>query len=158
MFNAPPQLGLIALSRYGWHLRHWLAIFPAEQLLVVPDPGSTDTQKLLARVTAFLGIANDHSFGDVERVIYGGLCRRLDSSGLWVTVGQHRLESLKMIQRSCPIIEREGATEVRLVDPAEIDQLRAMLRVDTSDFAALAATYGWTDPAFDCWRSWPGRC
>lgn len=157
VFDAPLQLGLIALSRYGWHLRHWLATFPAEQLLVVPDPGSTDPRKLLARVTVFLGIASDHSFIDAEQVIYEGLRRRLDGSGLWVTVGQHRLESLEMIQRPCPIVEREGATEVRLVDPAEIDQLRAMLRADTSDFAALTETYGWTDPAFDCWRSWPGR-
>lgn len=156
LFDAPPELGLVALSRYGWHLRHWLATFPPEQLLVVPDPGSTDARALLRQVTTFLGVADEDAFSDAERVVYGGLRRRLDDSGLWVTVGQPGLDSLEAIQRPCPILEHEDATEVRLVDPAEIAQLRATLRADTADFAVLAETYRWTDPAFGRWRSWPG--
>lgn len=155
LFDAPSELGLIALSRYGWHLRHWLAVFPAEQVLVVPDPGSTNARTLLTRVAAFLGIADGQFFSDAEQVVYGGLRRRWDDSGLWVTIGQRGLNSLEMIQRSCSVLECGDTTEVRLVEPAEIDQLTAMLRADTGDFAVLAEAHGWIDPAFTRWLSWP---
>ena len=156
LFDAPLPLGLIALSRYGWHLSHWLTVFPSSQILVAPDPGSIAPQELLRRVTTFLGVGDTPPDRDVEPVIYGGLPRCLDESGLWVSVESSNLATWKRLQSTHPVRECADGLEVRLISAQEIGRLEQELRLDTEGFAVLAETWGWDQPAFQRWRGWPG--
>ena len=155
LLSAPDTLGLLALSRYGHHLQHWLQHIPAERLLILPAPNKANAQHVLQRCCDYLNIDSEFHFSNSEHPVFSGLRRQQDANGLWVMVGQRGIEDLSLVQRPVPLVEQDGQQWVRLVHPEEIQQVRNLLAEDTALFAQLLQEQGYEPSDFEHWQSWP---
>lgn len=156
LLAAPDRLGLLALSRYGHHLEHWLQQIPAERLLILPAPNRHNANTLLQRCCQYLAIDAQFNFSDSEHPVFSGLRRQQDDSGLWVMVGQRGIETINALQRPVPLMEQDGQQWLRLVHPQEIQQVRDMLAQDSAHFAHLLQQHGYDSSDFEDWQTWPG--
>ncbi|GAB4187443.1 MAG: hypothetical protein Tsb002_12780 [Wenzhouxiangellaceae bacterium] len=153
---APARLGLTAISHYGHHLAYWLKHFPPQQILPLPAPGAAPAEELLRRCCDFLDLDNSHSFPQPQNTVFAGLRRRWRDDGVWLMLGQRGLEQAERIQRPLPLQHWEDESWVRLVHPAEIAQLRSLLKPDIAQLAELISHHGWQHEAFEHWPDWPG--
>ena len=152
LLAAPGRLGLLALSRYGHHLRHWLKVFPAEQLLVLPDPQGENTQQILQHCCRFLDIDDQHHFAQSGQTVFPGLLRLRRDDGLWVALGQRGVEDVTRIQRPLPLMNFEGRDYVRLVHAAEIARIKHMLSDDMANFIQQLKQHNINSEAFAHWQ------
>lgn len=153
ILDAPDRLGLLALSRYGHHLRHWLDVVPAEQILVLPDPKGENIQYILEQSSRFLDLDPQHTFPQPERTIFPGLQRLRRNDGLWVALGQRGIEDVSKIQRPLPLMTHAGRDYVRLVHAAEINRIRQLLSDDTAFFMQQLKQNHIDTAAFTHWQT-----
>lgn len=156
ILNAPLNLGLIALSRYGHHLQQWLKVFNSGQVLVLPAPKRNNAEAVLARASRFLALPTTHNFNNSKEAVFAGIRRQRREDGVWVAIGQRGIESLELIQRPLPITVSDQQTWVRLVHQREIEQISHQLLADTHLLAEMInSNQHWHDAEFERWPNWP---
>lgn len=144
ILEAPGELGLIAMSRYGVHLDNWLARFDSDRIQVLPAPGEAEPRPLVDRACRFLDVGPPEPAERSDQPVFPGLKRRLSQDGgIEVRTGQPGVP------------EAEGIEWVQLVSAREIVTLTGLLAPDTARLAALLDSIGQRDPAFERWSTWP---
>jgi hypothetical protein len=151
ILEAPSNLGIVAMSRYGANLVNWLRHFPAERLTVLPSPGEAPAAEIFARVCRVLELDRD-TVSDVDSPVFPGLPRIQDADGLWVSA-----ETLGTLPPGRRIEDHGDSMRVCLVEPDEIERLTNLLQPDIAQLAELLGPLQQVDPAFCRWTTWPSH-
>lgn len=129
ILDAPKELGIISLSRYSSHLKHWREDYPAEQLLVLPAPDLHNGEFILDEACAFLGLSGELRFQDMGEKVFEGLPRKILEDGIWVALDPQT--------RHFPSIEVNGTRFIRLIQASELELLAKDLREDLALFRGI---------------------
>jgi len=148
--QADPALGVVALSRYGFHLKNWLEIYQPDNLLVLPSPGEAEGREILERASRFLGLPVDQTPEDLTRTVMPGLKKVQDEDGVWVDMEAAPLQELAR-HNPYPTREIDGKPFALLINKKDIENIHAELRDDTQLFLDLTRANGWCHRAFDQW-------
>lgn len=154
IMDAPDELGIVALSRYGHHLQCWLESYSSSQVLVLPAPSSTNGAFLLDRVCEFLDVRRDITLQSQPRIVFPGLVRLNLEDGIWVALDQPGM-SIESLHRTSHILEHGDRRYIRLIHATELRCLAECLADDTCHFMRLVQTHGWDHPEFLKWNGCP---
>lgn len=129
ILDAPKELGIISLSRYSLHLKHWREDYPSEQLLVLPAPDAINGEFILNKTSEFLNLPGDFQFQDMDEKVFEGLARRQLDDGLWIRLNDSGL-TLTTLASDLPIMEIDGRKFIRVIQTSELGFLAEELRED----------------------------
>jgi Sulfotransferase domain len=136
ILDAPPELGIISLSRYQQHLQHWQQDIAPERLLILPAPSSSNTPYILDRVIAFLNLKRIEFFENSTEKVFEGLKRKRLDDGVWLPL--NALENLGSVTVGRPHQEIDGEAYVCVIDSHELQTLATILETDIRHFNALS--------------------
>ena len=148
ILEANPALGIVTLSRYGYHLHNWLQRFPAEKIIVLPAPAEADTDEIFHQVLRFLQLEVPDPAITTDRHVMPGLRKVMREDGVWVKLDNTQARHW---QRNIPITQIDQHTHARLISNNEIETLVATLAEDTRWFLQQAGELDWWHPAFSKW-------
>ncbi len=136
IIDAPKELGLISMSRYSLHLRHWQEDYPANQLLILPAPDALNTASILSETNRFLSLRTHSHFQNNEEKVFEGLQRDFLDDGVWVALNDPTLiHDTKA--RNLPWTELKGKKFIRLIDRSELEVVQNELHEDINLYHEL---------------------
>lgn len=136
ILDAPKELGLISISRYSLHLRHWHEDYPANQLLILPAPDAVNAAYILSATSRFLTLAAHSNFQNKEEKVFEGLERVFLDDGVWVALNDQTLiHDTKT--RNLPWTELRGKKFIRLIHRSELEVVQNELGEDTNLYDEL---------------------
>jgi hypothetical protein len=148
--HADPALGLLELSRYGFHLQNWLLRYSPKNVLVTPAPTETDPTSILRNVNNFLELHETTTYTNPRQVIMPGLKIIRDKEGVWVDLDAIDFSEHKLT-RKVPVKSWNDRTFACLISAEEISWVASQLTEDTRHFLNLAKKHGWSHEAFNQW-------
>lgn len=148
LLDAPPELGLVDIGRYGHHLQAWLDRVGPDRMLVRPAPGDIEPAELVADVAAFLRVDAPEAVSG--EAVFPGLQRWRDDAGVWVALGQPGVAA-----PAGPVREFDGREATLVIDARSVTAVADALRSDTARLAQCLARQGWVHSAYRRWSTWP---
>ncbi len=146
-----PALGIVTLSRYGYHLQNWLQRFSAENMLILPAPAEADTGAIFHAVLQFLQLNQTSQTMATDRHVLPGLAKVHQHDGIWVRLDDACMQDVSWRQ-SVPIKLIDHVLHARLISREEIDMLTASLAEDTHWFLEQIRQHGWWHDAYAVWN------
>ncbi len=150
ILDAPDNLGILAMSRYGTHLENWLAHFPAQRIHLLPSPDEIPGRRILELFCQKSGIRPGKASSLDNKAVFPGVPRNIDNEGIWVNAAslvtppedrsRRRLDNTEMVQ---------------LIDRHTLRLVADELRTDTARLSHLLRDMGAIHPAFRRWQNWP---
>ena len=154
IFEADPSLGILALSRYGFHLENWLKHYDPEHIQLLPAPAEADTKEILQTTYRFLDQPFRYQNANSHRIVMPGLNRIMDEDGVWVDLTADVMKR-NPLHRNVPVKKVGEKPFARLVSRKDMAKIINALAEDTHHFLALAEKHGWTHHAFEHWSTPP---
>ncbi|MGH8052174.1 MAG: sulfotransferase domain-containing protein [Arenimonas sp.] len=146
ILDASKELGIISLSRYSQHLKHWCEDYANDRLLILPAPDSLNGEFILNKTGEFLDLSVDFQFQGTEEKVFEGLERKQLEGGIWVAIPQKNL--LPDAKTSdFPSLEIDGKRFIRLIQAYELEALANDLFEDLALFRGLFGVYASHDAA-----------
>lgn len=152
--DAPSELGLLELGRYGAQVADWAECLGADKVRVLPAPSEAQPADVMALACEFLGQRPPDTVN--AETVYPGLQRRRDSEGgVWVSPEGPWTENHTRLTRAVSIQRRDDRPWVQVIHPLERVSARARLRDDTRAFARWLDAHGQRHPAMNAWLPEP---
>lgn len=148
--EAPAELGIVELGRYGAQVAAWVDGLGAARVRVLPAPGAADPAEVLGLACAFLDRSAPQAV-DVGTV-FPGLERREDADGgVWIRADDERVRRQPTLTRKVTQYDDEAGRWVRIIEPGHRAWVGERLAPDTRAFAQWLDRHGQRHPAMDAW-------
>jgi hypothetical protein len=136
ILEAPPEIGIVSLSQYRQHLKHWQQDYPANQLLVLPAPESKNTAAILNSSSDFLSLTAGSYFQKSEEKVFEGLKRKITDDGIWVALNGSD-SAVNGRANHLPWTDIDGERFYRLIQTSELQLLEQALVEDIALYRTL---------------------
>lgn len=125
-------LGIVDMGFFGVHLQNWLRVYPAQRFLVLRKlPSDLQTAAgLMSGVLRFLGVNDFPVEHDFQKKVFPGMQRLRLEGGVWVPEKHPAIAAHLPLQRDVPVITENGSRYLRLVNAAELAQLKDIFEAD----------------------------
>jgi len=150
ILDASPDLGLLELSRYGYHLHNWLQRVADDNMIVLPAPAESATDEIFQSVLEFLRLDRSARLSATDRHVMPGLARLIREDGLWVRFDEEFMSNIHR-QRKVAIKQIDEVSYARLISTEEINTVSTSLAEDTEWFLKQVRAHGWWHPAYAAW-------
>lgn len=139
ILDIPQPLGIVDMGFYAVHLKNWLDVYPAENFLVIEGLPASQEAAVAAvdACTSFLGVRPFPEAPGRNKPVYPGLARLWREDGVWVEEQNPAIVGYLPLQRNVPVTIEAGRRFARLVDPSELERLRAIFAGDHKALRAL---------------------
>ncbi len=137
LLEAPTELGLVEIGRYGRHLEAWLDQVGEQRLCVLPSPGEQPPSEVLGAALRFLGGQPPVDVPGLEIPVFEGMARRCNDAGIWVPI-----DAPGVGEAAGARAEFDGRKWVRVVDPITLVALAGEFALDRQGLRCQLARAG----------------
>lgn len=149
LLDAPDELGLLELGRYGAQVAAWAECLGADKFRVLPAPTEARPAEIMTLACEFLGLQSPDAVN--AETVFPGLQRRRDADGgVWIHADDSRMETTPLT-RAVAVRRRDGQRWVRIIRAEELEAARARLRDDTRAFARWLDSHRQRHSAMNTW-------